>query len=72
MKDRDFQQRMVDELRNGTLPYPETSIYTILLELVQGCGMDEVVTTLHGLASDLDRRKELEELFDLTKTYEWS
>ena len=71
MKDLEFQQNLVKKLRTSET-YSDAAIYTILLDLVQGNGMDEVVTTLHSLAFDLDRREELEELFDLTKSYEWS
>jgi hypothetical protein len=71
MKDIKFQQKQVEKLRTSET-YSDAALYTILLDLVQGNGMDDVVTTLHSLAFDLDRREELEELFDLTKNYEWS
>ena len=72
MKDFKFQQKQVEKLRSGETGYSDAAVYTILLDLVQGNGMDDVVMTLHSLAFDLGRRKELEELFDLTKDYKWS
>jgi len=38
----DFQQKLVDKLKCGELPYGNASIFTVILELLQGNGIDEV------------------------------
>lgn len=40
--DKKFQQKLVDKLKNGKLLYQDASIYTIILDLVQGNGKEEV------------------------------
>ena len=42
LKDKKFQQKLVDKLNNGELSYQNAPIYTILLDLVQGNSVDEV------------------------------
>lgn len=42
LKDKKFQQKLVDKLNNGELSYQHAPIYTILLDLVQGNSADEV------------------------------
>ena len=43
MKDKEFQQKLVDKLKNGELSYEDATIYTIILDLVQGNGKEEVL-----------------------------
>ena len=43
MKDKKFQQKLVDKLRSGKLSYGDAPIYTIILDLVQGNGKEEVL-----------------------------
>lgn len=52
--------------------YEDESIYSILLDLVEGNGINEVFITLHNVASELGQRKELEGKFDDAKKWVWS
>lgn len=72
-KDMKFQREQVAKLRNQEkFAYEEASIYAVLLDLIEGNGLDEVFITLHNVATDLKQRKELEDKFDEAKTWEWS
>jgi hypothetical protein len=38
----DFQQKLAEKLKYGELPYQNASIFTVILDLVQGNGPEEV------------------------------
>ena len=68
-----YQRKLLKELRSGKEgSYEEASIYTILFDLVEGNGLDDVFMGLHNLASDLDRREEFENMFEEARKWEWS
>lgn len=68
-----FQREQVKKLRSQEkFSYEEASIYTVLLDLVEGNGLDEVFMMLHIVATDLKQRKELENKFKDAKKWEWS
>lgn len=67
-----FQRKLVEELKsNKEFAYHNASIYTILLELVEGNGINEVFKVLHNVASDLKKRKKLESQFEKSKSWVW-
>lgn len=69
-KDMEFQRKLVEELNSGKeFAYQEASIYTVLLDLVEGNGIDEVFTILHNVATDLKKREELESMFESVKNF---
>jgi hypothetical protein len=71
-KDLKFQREQVKKLRSlDKFAYEEASIYTILFDLLEGNGLDEVFMMLHNVATDLEQRKELEGKFDDAKNWEW-
>jgi hypothetical protein len=58
MADKDkmkIQQGLVKKLRETPDGYQNAAIYTILLDLVQGNGLDEVQEVLLDVANDLDK-----------------
>lgn len=68
-----FQRKLVKDLKsNKEFAYQDASIYTVLLDLVEGNGVDEVFMILHNVATDLKKRKELESKFEKAKSLEWS
>lgn len=71
-KDLEFQLKLVKELRdeenNG---YRNASIYTVILDLVQENGIDEVFMILHNVAHDLGKREYLENKFEDAKNWSW-
>lgn len=70
--DMKFQRKLLKNLRSGNkYAYEEASIYTVLFDLIEGNGVDEVFTMLHNVAADLKLRAELEEMFDKAKTWDW-
>jgi hypothetical protein len=72
MKDSEFQKEQLRKLRSQEkFAYEEASIYTVLLDLVEGNGVDTVFIALHNVASDLGQRKELEGKFDEAKKWVW-
>lgn len=72
-KDLTFQMTQLKKLRSQEkFAYEEASIYTVLLDLVKGNGIDEVFMMLHNVASDLEQRKQLEDKFDEAKKWEWT
>ena len=72
-KDLKFQREQVKKLRSQEkFAYEEASIYTVLFDLVEGNGLDEVFMMLHNVATDLEQRKELEHKFEEAKKWEWS
>lgn len=53
-KDMKFQREQLKKLRSlEPFAYEEASIYTILLDLVEGNGLDEVYLVMNMLANDL-------------------
>lgn len=52
--------------------YKNASIYTVLLDLVEGSDIEEVFMVLHNVASDLDQRELLESQFEKSKLWKWS
>ena len=72
-KDMKFQRKLVKELKsNKEFAYQDASIYTILLDLIEGNGVEEVFVILHNVATDLKKRKELESQFEKVKGWEWA
>lgn len=73
-KDLKFQRKLVKELRNKDkdFVYQNAAIYTVLLDLVDGNGLDEVFMMLHNVATDLGKRKKLESKFKKAKDWKWS
>ena len=72
-KDLKFQREQVKKLRSlEKFAYEEASIYTVLFDLVEGNGMEEVFMMLHNVASDLEQRKELEDMFEEAKKWTWT
>ena len=68
-----FQRKLVKELKsNKEFAYQDASIYTILLDLIEGNGVEEVFVILHNVATDLKKRKELESQFEKAKGWEWA
>lgn len=71
--DKAFQKELLKKLRSGKKnAYEDASIYTVLLDLVEGNGLRDVVDVLHMLANDLGEREYIESLFDKTKTHDWA
>lgn len=72
-KDMNFENKLVEELKsNKEFAYHNASIYTILLDLVQGNGAEHVLMMLHNVATDLGEREKLESEFEKTKNWNWS
>ncbi|MFA5618418.1 MAG: hypothetical protein WDK95_16440 [Syntrophorhabdaceae bacterium] len=72
MTEETFQREQVKKLHSQeNSAYEKASIYTILFDLVEGNGLDEVFLTLHNLATDLEQRKELEDKFKEAKKWSW-
>jgi hypothetical protein len=72
-KDLKFQREQVKKLRSQEkFAYEEASIYTVLLDLVDGNGLDEVFMMLHNVATDLKQREDLENKFEEAKKWQWS
>ena len=72
-KDLKFQRELVKKLRSQEkFAYEEASIYTVLFDLIEGNGIDEVFMMLHNVATDLEQRDELEKQFEEAKKWEWS
>lgn len=71
-KEKAFQQKQLEELRSGEEGcYDDASIYTILLDLCEGNGVDHVFIMLHNVASEMGQRAELEAKFDEAKSWKW-
>jgi hypothetical protein len=69
----EHQKKQLKDLRSYKEgAYADASIYTILLDLVEGNGFDNVFQVLHQLSSDLGEREELEKMFDVAKKWTWS
>ncbi len=54
-KNMEFQQNLVDKLKADPSNYEDAAIYTVLLHLVQGNGIDHVQEMLLEVANDLDK-----------------
>ena len=61
LKDKKFQQKLVDKLNNGELSYQNAPIYTILLDLVQGNSVDEVYRVFCEVIKEQNNNKYSEE-----------
>jgi len=71
-KDLGYQKKLVKKLRSGDkFAYEEASIYTILLDLCEGNGLDEVFMMLHNVASDNGERQMLEDKFKEAVEWKW-
>lgn len=70
--DLQYQKRLVERLRDECPAYKSATGYTILLELVSGMGVKDVFMLLHNVATDLDKREDLESEFDKAKDWKWS
>jgi hypothetical protein len=62
MKDKEFQQKLVDKLRSGKLSYGDAPIYTIILELVQGNGEEEVFRVFNEVIMEEPKQETIEEV----------
>lgn len=84
MEDKEFQQKLVDKLKNGELSYEDTPIYTIILDLVQGNGKEEILRvfnevvrkdnkTEHLLSTETNKNRLLEDVKQetLEERVEW-
>ena len=71
MKDSEFQRELVRKLRSGETSYEQASIYTVLLDLLQGNDAGEVFMVLHNAASDLGVRDEIEGRFEEAREWSW-
>lgn len=67
-----FQQEQVHKLRNCKsgmgCSYEQAAIYTILLDLVQGNGKKEVLSSLQDVIDDLEISQQL---FKKVQNYKW-
>lgn len=55
IKDYEFQQKLLKDLRSGKkYAYENASIYTILLDLVEGNGVEEVANVFNLLVKEMD------------------
>lgn len=61
-KDKKFQQNLVNKLRSGELTYENTSIYTVILDLVQGNGKEEVLRVFNEVIMEEPKQETLEEV----------
>lgn len=67
-KDIKFQRKLVEKLKsNEEFAYQNASIYTILLDLVDKNGVEEVFMILHNVVVDLGKQKEFESQFKKIK-----
>lgn len=67
-----IQRKLVKELKsNKEFAYHDASIYTVLLDLVDQNGIEEVFLMLHNVATDLKKRKDLQSMYDESKYWEW-
>jgi len=68
----EFQRKLLKQLRSYKEgAYEDASIYTVLLDLCEGNGIDNVFQVLHMLSQDLDERDKLEALFEEAKNWTW-
>jgi len=68
-----FQLKQLKEFRKyEKKSYEEASIYTILLDLVDGNGIEEVFSVLHNLASDLGILDTLKSEMEKSKKWKWN
>lgn len=68
-----FQLKQLKEFRKYEKDsYEEASIYTILLDLVDGNGIEEVFSVLHNLASDLGILDTLKSEMEKSKKWKWN
>ena len=59
----EFQKKQLAKLREyNESSYPEASIYTVLLDLVQGNSLAEVFLMLQEVAKDLEIESELDKI----------
>lgn len=68
----EHQKKQLKHLRSGEKnAYEEASIYTILLDLAEGNGIEDVFIMLHNVACDTGCRKDLENQFERAKKMDW-
>jgi len=68
----EYQRKLVEELNNNEeFAYQNASIYTVLIDLVENNGIHEVFIMLHNVATDLNKREELESKFEDAKRWIW-
>lgn len=71
-KENKFQKEQLKKLRSQEKgAYEEASIYTILLDLIEGNGLEDVFMTLHNVATDTGERKLLEQKLEESKSWDW-
>jgi hypothetical protein len=71
MDDTNFQRALLEQLRNGELSYQDASIYTVLFDLVDNEGIEEIFSILHNVATDLKQRNRMEVKFEEAKGWDW-
>ncbi len=71
MKDKEFQSKLVKELRKCDCYHGE-SVYTVLFELCDSTSLEEVFTMLHNVAHDMGKVEELKEIFEKSKGFKWA
>lgn len=71
MKNKELQQQLIKELNECAYGYAASDIYTVLLDLVQDAGVEEVFMILHNVATDEGQREILESKFEEAKTWNW-
>lgn len=53
MREWDFQNKLIERLHsNEEFAYDNASIYTVLLDLVRGNGLDEVINILNEIQKE--------------------
>jgi len=71
-KDLEYQRELVKKLHSKeNNEYINASIYTVILDLVEENGIDEVFMILHNVAHDLGKREYLENKFEDAKNWSW-
>lgn len=69
MKLNKFDQKQLEALRGGE--YENASLHIILLDLCLDVGVDGVFMMLHNVASDMRKRKNLEDMFKGARKWKW-
>jgi len=63
------QRKELEDLRSGKLDYRSASLYTILLDLVDELGSDEVLAILYDVEKDSDNLDEFKD--NLKEATKW-
>lgn len=69
-RDLAYQKKQLKKLReNANEAYESASIYTILMDLCETNGTEEVFIILHNVACDFNERELLESMFEEAKKW---